>query len=77
MIQVKSSIAILMGIVILVSDVAWLVVGASYTYAPWLILGMVILVADVIWLGLDYSLMRESGKVGVAAKTEEEAYLKK
>jgi len=37
----KSWIGILVGIVILVADIAWLIVGSSYSYAPWLILGIV------------------------------------
>ena len=72
----KSAISILMGIVIIVADVAWLVVGSSYTYAPWLFLGLVILGADFIWLALDFSLMSESRKSHSDMKTEE-SYLKK
>ena len=48
--QWKSSIAILMGIVILVADVSWLIVGSSYTYLPWLILGGVIFLATLVWV---------------------------
>lgn len=45
-----SIIGIAMGIVILISDIVWLVIGSSYTYAPWLALGIIILIADIIWL---------------------------
>ena len=44
----KSSIGILMGIVILAADVAWLYVGGNYTYTPWLVLGIVIFIASLI-----------------------------
>jgi hypothetical protein len=60
--KAKSSIAILMGFVILASDIAWLVVAASYTYPPWLALGTVIFVATLAWLAVDFSLMEESRK---------------
>jgi len=60
MAALKSWIAVLMGIVILVADIAWLIVGSSYTYAPWLVLGIVIILATVTWLALDFSLMREA-----------------
>jgi hypothetical protein len=55
----KSYLAIAMGIVILLADIYWLVVGSSYTYPPWLAAGIIILVADLIWLGLDYGLMKK------------------
>ncbi|MFI5419381.1 MAG: hypothetical protein ACHQ1H_00290 [Nitrososphaerales archaeon] len=58
--ETKSAIAILMGIIILIADIAWLIVGGSYTYAPWLVLGIVIFVATLVWLFLDFSLMREA-----------------
>ena len=54
----KPFFAIGMGVVILVADIAWLIIGNSYTYTPWLILGVVILIADVIWLALDVALIR-------------------
>ncbi len=56
--EMKSAIAILMGIIILIADIAWLVVGSSYTYTPWLVLGIVIFIATLVWLALDFSLMR-------------------
>jgi hypothetical protein len=58
--QMKSSVAILMGVVILIADVAWLIVGSSYTYTPWLVLGIVIFIAALVWLAVDLSLMREA-----------------
>jgi hypothetical protein len=57
--KLKSLIAVLMGIVILIADGAWLVVGSSYTYLPWLILSAVIFLATITWIVLDVSLMRE------------------
>jgi len=54
-----SYLAMLMGIIILVADIYWLMVGASYTYTPWLAAGIVIFVADLVWLGLDYGLMKK------------------
>jgi hypothetical protein len=67
----KSSIGLLMGVVILVSDIAWLYVGGSYTYTPWLVLGIVIFIASLIWLAVDFSLMREAQKPSSVAKTED------
>jgi hypothetical protein len=58
--QWKSSIAILMGIVILGADLSWLIVGSSYTYLPWLVLGAVIFLATLVWIALDVSMMREA-----------------
>jgi len=57
--NMKSYLAILMGIIIILTDVYWLVVGDSYKYAPWLIAGIVIFVASVIWIYLDYDLMKK------------------
>ena len=76
--KVKSSMAILMGIVILASDVAWLVVGGSYTYPPWLVLGIVIFLASLAWLALDFSLMKEApspNKKGMTSMEQEYAKL--
>jgi uncharacterized RDD family membrane protein YckC len=66
----KSYVAIVMGIIILIADVAWLIVGSSYTYTPWLVLGIVIFLASLIWLVVDISMMREGTvqKIGNAAK---------
>jgi len=55
----KSYLAIAMGIVILLADIYWLLVGSSYTYAPWLAAGIIIFVADLIWLWIDYGLMKK------------------
>lgn len=55
--QVKSYLAILMGIVIIIADIYWLIVGNSYQYLPWLAAGIVIMVASIIWIILDISLM--------------------
>ena len=48
-----------MGIVIILADIYWLLVGASYTYAPWLIAGVIIFVASVVWIWVDYDLMKK------------------
>jgi hypothetical protein len=68
MADLKSSIAIIMGVVIIVADISWLIIGGSYAYTPWLVLGIVILVASIIWLLLDFSLMREARKPGPVSK---------
>jgi len=57
--KLKSYLAIAMGIVILLADVYWLVVGSSYTYPPWLAAGIIIFVADLAWLWVDYDLMKK------------------
>ena len=58
--KVKSYTAILMGIIIILADIYWLIVGNSYTYTPWLVAGIVIFVASVIWIYIDYDLMKQS-----------------
>jgi hypothetical protein len=55
----KSYLAIAMGIIILLADIYWLVVGSSYTYPPWLAAGIIIFIADLIWLWVDYDLMKK------------------
>jgi hypothetical protein len=55
----KSYLAIGMGIVIILADIFWLLVGESYTYAPWLIAGIIIFVASVVWIYIDYDLMKK------------------
>jgi len=57
--KAKSYLAIGMGIVIILADIFWLLVGESYTYAPWLIAGIIIFVASVIWIYIDYDLMKK------------------
>jgi len=57
--KMKSYLAIGMGIVIILADIFWLLVGESYTYAPWLIAGIIIFVASVIWIYIDYDLMKK------------------
>jgi hypothetical protein len=54
--KVKSYLAILMGIIIIIADLWW--TWTSYTYLPWLAAGVIIGVASVIWIGLDYDLMK-------------------
>ncbi|MFI5450346.1 MAG: hypothetical protein ACHQ03_11355 [Candidatus Bathyarchaeia archaeon] len=57
--KAKSYLAIGMGIVIILADIFWLLVGESYTYAPWLIAGIIIFVASVVWIYIDYDLMKK------------------
>ena len=57
--RAKSYLAIVMGIVIILADIYWLLVGSSYTYAPWLVSGIIIFVASLVWIFIDYSLMRK------------------
>jgi hypothetical protein len=55
--NIKSWLAILMGIIILVADVLWIMQSTYDMY--WLALGGTIFVADVIWLVIDYSFMKK------------------
>ncbi len=55
----KSYLAIAMGIIIILADLYWLVVGSSYTYPPWLAAGIIIFVASLVWLWVDYDLMKK------------------
>jgi len=56
--RTKSYLAILMGIIIILADIYWLIVGNSYQYLPWLAAGIVIFIASIIWIILDYTLMQ-------------------
>ena len=56
--KTKSYLAILMGVIIILADIYWLLIGNSYTYLPWLIAGIIILVASIIWFYIDYDLMK-------------------
>jgi hypothetical protein len=53
----RNLLAIAMGIIIIIADVYWLIVGDSYLYLPWLIAG--IFVASIIWIYIDYGLMKK------------------
>ena len=55
--NIKSWLAILMGIIILVADVLWIMQSTYDMY--WLVLGGIIFVADVVWLLIDYSFMKK------------------
>ena len=57
--KAKSWLAIALGIVIILADIYWLLVGNSYTYAPWLVSGIIIFVASVVWILIDYNLMQK------------------
>jgi len=60
---VKSYLAILMGIVIIIMDIFWLVYPVegfySYQAVPWLVAAIVILIASIVWIVLDFSLMEK------------------
>lgn len=58
----KSEIAILMGVIIFIADIAWLFTAKSYTYMPWLDLAIVIAIADIVWIAMDVSLMMDARK---------------
>jgi len=53
----KSYLAILMGVIIIILDLWW--TYASMGYQPWETVGIVIFVASVIWIYLDYDLMKK------------------
>jgi hypothetical protein len=57
--KTQSYVAILMGIIIILADVYWLLVGNSYTYGPWLAAGVVIFIASLVWIFIDLNLMRK------------------
>ncbi len=52
----ESTVAMLMGIVILLADLYW--IATSYFSALWVALGVIIMVADLVWLAIDYRLSR-------------------
>lgn len=54
--NMKSWIAMLMGVIILIADLIWTYQSAYDVF--WLVLGIVILIADVVWLYIDYSFMK-------------------
>ncbi len=56
----ESLLAIAMGVVILIANTFWLLVGQSYTYGPWLASAIIIYVADIVWIWADYDLMRKA-----------------
>ena len=55
--NMKSYLAILLGVIIAILDLWW--TYASIGYQPWETVGIVIFVATVIWIYLDYSLMKK------------------
>jgi hypothetical protein len=57
--KTESYAAIVLGIIIILADIYWLLVGASYTYPPWLAAGIVIFVAALVWIWIDYDLMKK------------------
>lgn len=58
--KAKSYAAIVLGVVIILADIFWLLVGQSYTYAPWLAAGIVIFIAALVWIWIDFDLMKKS-----------------
>jgi len=57
--KTESYVAILMGVIIILADVYWLLIGNSYTYTPWLAAGVIIFIATLIWIFIDYNLMKK------------------
>ena len=57
--KVESYLAVVLGIVIITADIFWLLIGESYTYAPWLIAGVIIFVASLIWIYIEINLMKK------------------
>ncbi len=55
--NMKSYLAILMGVIIAILDLWW--TYASIGYQPWETVGVIIFIATVIWIYLDYSLMKK------------------
>ena len=53
----KSTIAVLMGVIIAIADIYW--IYTSYYDLIWVALGIIIFVADIIWLLIDWSLMKK------------------
>ena len=58
--KMESYAAIVLGVIIIIADIYWLLVGTSYTYAPWLAAGIVIFVASLVWIWIDYDLMKKA-----------------
>jgi hypothetical protein len=50
----KTKLAILMGIIIIIADLYW--TYTSYQTPIWLYLGVIILVASMIWIAIDLNL---------------------
>jgi hypothetical protein len=57
--KAESYAAIVLGVIIILADIYWLLVGASYSYPPWLAAGIVIFIASLAWIGIDYHLMKK------------------
>ena len=57
--KAESYLAIVLGIIIIAADIFWLLIGQSYTYAPWLIAGVIIFVASLIWIYIEINLMKK------------------
>jgi apolipoprotein N-acyltransferase len=55
--DMKSSLAILMGIVIVIADLYWIYI--TYQYSVDLALGVIIFIAALIWIYLDMALMKK------------------
>ncbi len=50
----KSTLSIVMGVIIIVADLYW--TYTSYPDLTWVALGVIILLASVVWIWLDLSL---------------------
>ncbi len=55
--NMKSYLAILMGVIIAVADLIWTYQSSFDT--EWLALGVIIFIAALIWIYIDYDLMRK------------------
>jgi uncharacterized membrane protein YcjF (UPF0283 family) len=63
----KSKLAILMGIVIIIADLYW--TYTSYQTPIWLYLGVIIFVASIIWIAIDLNLGSGTKESKQAAQT--------
>ena len=61
--ETKSTLAMAMGIIIIIADLYW--IYTSYQDPTWLALGIIILIASLVWIGLDWSLSRQARPAAV------------
>ena len=55
-VPMKLKIAVLMGIIIALTDIYW--TYTSYFDPLWLSLGVIVFIADLIWLWIDIGMMK-------------------
>jgi type IV secretory pathway TrbL component len=63
--ETKSTLGIVMGIVIIIADLYW--TYKDYQDPTFLALGVIIFIASLVWIGLDWSLSMQA-KTNVAIK---------